>query len=65
MVESLKMYEKQLSKLSVPVEFSKETVCVPSYHELYPFLYIQVLVCFSQCINMFDHGTFSPEIKWN
>ncbi len=31
------MYEAQLSKLSTRVNFSKQTVCVPSYHELWVF----------------------------
>ncbi|XP_070569097.1 spermine synthase-like [Ptychodera flava] len=35
--QALAMYENQLSKLSCPVDFSKETVCVPSYHELWVF----------------------------
>ena len=35
-VAALRMYEEQLTKLSYPIEFSKETVCVPSYLELYP-----------------------------
>ncbi|XP_038077555.1 spermine synthase-like [Patiria miniata] len=37
MRDALVMYEQQLSKLSVPVDFSKETVCVPSYMELWVF----------------------------
>ncbi len=37
MTSALKMYESQLEKLSVPVEFSRETVCVPSYHEMWVF----------------------------
>ena len=38
MVSSLAMYEKQLAKLEMPVEFRTQTVCVPSYHEMYPYL---------------------------
>ena len=37
MKSALSMYEKQLSKLDTPVNFSKQTVCVPSYHELWVF----------------------------
>ncbi|XP_078698552.1 spermine synthase-like [Branchiostoma floridae x Branchiostoma belcheri] len=37
MVDALRMYEGQLEKLSCKVDFSKETVCVPSYHELWVF----------------------------
>lgn len=37
MTEALSLYEEQLGKLSCPVSFSKEVVCVPSYLELYPF----------------------------
>lgn len=37
MTEALSLYEEQLGKLSCPVGFSKEVVCVPSYLELYPF----------------------------
>lgn len=36
--EALTLYEEQLGKLSCPVDFSKEVVCVPSYLELYPFI---------------------------
>ncbi|EDO44717.1 predicted protein [Nematostella vectensis] len=36
-LDSLTMFEGQLKKLECPVEFSKETVCVPSYHELWVF----------------------------
>ncbi|KAF7670269.1 hypothetical protein LDENG_00299820 [Lucifuga dentata] len=35
--EALSMYEEQLRKLSCPVDFSKEVVCVPSYLELWVF----------------------------
>lgn len=37
MSDALTLYEEQLGKLSCPVGFSKEVVCVPSYLELYPF----------------------------
>nr|XP_002126555.1 spermine synthase-like [Ciona intestinalis] len=37
MRDALQMYEDQLNKLEVKVSFSKETVCVPSYHELWVF----------------------------
>lgn len=37
MTDALALYEEQLGKLSCPVGFSKEVVCVPSYLELYPF----------------------------
>jgi len=37
MKSALAMYEHQLTKLVVPVEFSTQTVCVPSYHELWVF----------------------------
>lgn len=37
LTEALSLYEEQLGKLSCPVDFSKEVVCVPSYLELYPF----------------------------
>ncbi|CAH1799333.1 unnamed protein product, partial [Owenia fusiformis] len=37
MKDALKMYEEQLQKLSSPVEFKKETVCVPSYLEMWVF----------------------------
>uniref|UniRef100_A0A8D3AKP5 PABS domain-containing protein n=1 Tax=Scophthalmus maximus TaxID=52904 RepID=A0A8D3AKP5_SCOMX len=37
MTEALNLYEEQLGRLSCPVGFSKEVVCVPSYLELYPF----------------------------
>lgn len=36
LTDALTLYEEQLSRLYCPVEFSKETVCVPSYMELYP-----------------------------
>ncbi|KAF0038328.1 hypothetical protein F2P81_008812 [Scophthalmus maximus] len=35
MTEALNLYEEQLGRLSCPVGFSKEVVCVPSYLELY------------------------------
>uniref|UniRef100_A0A7N6B4B8 Spermine synthase n=1 Tax=Anabas testudineus TaxID=64144 RepID=A0A7N6B4B8_ANATE len=35
--EALTLYEEQLGKLSCPVDFSKEVVCVPSYLELWVF----------------------------
>lgn len=38
LTEALSLYEEQLGKLSCPVGFSKEVVCVPSYLELYPFI---------------------------
>lgn len=34
--EALSLYEEQLGKLSCPVDFRKEVVCVPSYLEQYP-----------------------------
>ncbi|PKU46899.1 spermine hypothetical protein [Limosa lapponica baueri] len=34
LTDALTLYEEQLSRLYCPVEFSKETVCVPSYMEL-------------------------------
>lgn len=37
LTEALSLYEEQLGKLSCPVEFSKEVVCVPSYLELWVF----------------------------
>ncbi|XP_037323790.1 spermine synthase [Pungitius pungitius] len=37
MTESLGLYEEQLGKLSCPVGFSKEVVCVPSYMEQWVF----------------------------
>ncbi|KAM3600920.1 uncharacterized protein V6R79_004567 [Siganus canaliculatus] len=37
MTEALSLYEEQLGKLSCPVDFSKEVVCVPSYLELWVF----------------------------
>lgn len=37
LTDALTLYEEQLSRLYCPVEFSKETVCVPSYMELYPY----------------------------
>lgn len=37
MSEALSLYEEQLGKLSCPVEFSKDVVCVPSYLELWVF----------------------------
>lgn len=38
LTEALNLYEEQLGKLSCPVDFSKEVVCVPSYLEQYPFI---------------------------
>lgn len=38
LTEALSLYEEQLGKLSCPVDFSKEVVCVPSYLEQYPFI---------------------------
>uniref|UniRef100_A0A8C5EAI1 Spermine synthase n=1 Tax=Gouania willdenowi TaxID=441366 RepID=A0A8C5EAI1_GOUWI len=38
LTEALSLYEQQLEKLSCPVEFRKEVVCVPSYLEQYPFI---------------------------
>lgn len=35
--KALSMYEQQLQKLSCPVDFSWESVCVPSYHEYWVF----------------------------
>ncbi|XP_038613131.1 spermine synthase [Tachyglossus aculeatus] len=37
LTEALTLYEEQLSRLYCPVEFSKKTVCVPSYMELWVF----------------------------
>uniref|UniRef100_A0A8B9S4H6 Spermine synthase n=1 Tax=Apteryx owenii TaxID=8824 RepID=A0A8B9S4H6_APTOW len=37
LTDALTLYEEQLSRLYCPVEFSKETVCVPSYMELWVF----------------------------
>lgn len=37
LTEALSLYEEQLGKLSCPVDFCKEVVCVPSYLEQYPF----------------------------
>ncbi|XP_034034359.1 spermine synthase [Thalassophryne amazonica] len=37
LTEALSLYEEQLGKLSCPIEFSKEVVCVPSYLELWVF----------------------------
>ncbi|RLW07880.1 hypothetical protein DV515_00003630 [Chloebia gouldiae] len=37
LTDALALYEEQLSRLYCPVEFSKETVCVPSYMELWVF----------------------------
>uniref|UniRef100_A0AAQ4RFV4 PABS domain-containing protein n=1 Tax=Gasterosteus aculeatus aculeatus TaxID=481459 RepID=A0AAQ4RFV4_GASAC len=37
MTESLGLYEEQLGRLSCPVGFSKEVVCVPSYLEQWVF----------------------------
>ncbi|XP_030217976.1 spermine synthase [Gadus morhua] len=37
LTEALDLYEEQLQKLSCPVDFSKEVVCVPSYMELWVF----------------------------
>uniref|UniRef100_A0A3B4TQC6 Spermine synthase n=1 Tax=Seriola dumerili TaxID=41447 RepID=A0A3B4TQC6_SERDU len=37
LTEALSQYEEQLGKLSCPVDFSKEVVCVPSYLELWVF----------------------------
>ena len=36
MTDALVMYEQQIDKLSCKVNFSKETISVPSYMELYP-----------------------------
>ncbi|XP_017273597.1 spermine synthase [Kryptolebias marmoratus] len=37
MTEALSLYEEQLGKLSCPVDFRKEVVCVPSYLEQWVF----------------------------
>ncbi|XP_067113124.1 spermine synthase [Osmerus mordax] len=37
LTEALSLYEEQLGRLSFPVNFSKEVVCVPSYMELWVF----------------------------
>ncbi|KAM7397958.1 hypothetical protein PAMA_006027 [Pampus argenteus] len=37
LTEALSTYEEQLGKLSCPVDFSKEVVCVPSYLEQWVF----------------------------
>ena len=39
MLHALSLYEEQLAKLTHPVGFSKATVCVPSYQEMYPFMF--------------------------
>ena len=44
LTEALSLYEEQLGKLSCPVDFSKEVVCVPSYLELYPFIGSKIFV---------------------
>lgn len=36
LTEALSLYEEQLGKLSCPVDFHKQVVCVPSYLEQYP-----------------------------
>ncbi|KAK5598392.1 hypothetical protein CRENBAI_012411 [Crenichthys baileyi] len=41
--EALSLYEEQLGRLSCPVDFCKEVVCVPSYLEQYPFSSFQPL----------------------
>lgn len=51
MTDALTLYEEQLGKLSCPVGFSKEVVCVPSYLELYPFK-----SCF-YCLGFLNNGT--------
>ena len=43
--QALKMYECQLEQLNPQVDFSSEVVCVPSYLELYPFLF-NFFLCF-------------------
>ena len=35
--KALALYEQQLQQLSCPVNFSSESVCVPSYHEYWVF----------------------------
>ncbi|XP_069495198.1 spermine synthase isoform X2 [Ambystoma mexicanum] len=37
LTEALTLYEEELTRLYCPVEFTKETVCVPSYMELWVF----------------------------
>lgn len=37
LADALSLYEEQLGKLSCPVNFSKDVVCVPSYMELWVF----------------------------
>ncbi|KAF3814472.1 hypothetical protein GH733_017630, partial [Mirounga leonina] len=37
LTEALSLYEERLRRLYCPVEFSKETVCVPSYLESWQF----------------------------
>ena len=37
------MSEQQLAKLSCPMEFRKESLFVPSYHEKYPFIYRAII----------------------
>lgn len=51
MTDALTLYEEQLGKLSCPVGFSKEVVCVPSYLELYPFK------SFFYCLGFLNNGT--------
>lgn len=53
LTEALSLYEEQLGKLSCPVDFSKEVVCVPSYMELYPFIKVTVTEISYQAIYFF------------
>uniref|UniRef100_A0A3Q0QUR3 Spermine synthase n=1 Tax=Amphilophus citrinellus TaxID=61819 RepID=A0A3Q0QUR3_AMPCI len=43
LTEALNLFEEQLGKLSCPVDFRKEVVCVPSYLEQYPFYQVLYL----------------------
>lgn len=59
MTEALSLYEEQLGRLSCPVGFSKEVVCVPSYLELYPFPIGRSSVLFAQNVEAGAGGTGS------
>lgn len=59
MTEALSLYEEQLGKLSCPVDFSKEVVCVPSYVELYPFIRS------FWCVFNMSGGGSHPDRAWN
>ena len=57
--DALLMYEQQLAKLSCPVEFRKEGVFVPSYHEKYPLTFSssELPVCAKTCYTVCIKGT--------